>query len=150
MIETLKDVGAILGCIVTAITLLGIIIKPIRQWTINQILRVVHHDEYREQLTTHTENINELKDFIRHHCEESSTIFQEIRDSMRKNDAGTMNSLRYQLYEKTEEIFNRGYIKEKERELLTDMHEAYENLRGNSYITDRVKRALGMETKQND
>lgn len=147
MVETLKLVGAILSCLVSAATLISIIIKPIRKWIVDKILEAVRHDEYQGQLDSHTKTINDLSEFMKQHAEESVTIFQEIRDNMLKNNEGTKNSLRYQLYEKTEEIFERGYIKEKERELLTDMHEAYEGLRGNSYITDRVHRAFEMETR---
>lgn len=145
--EIFQNIATVVGCISACITLLFAIIKPLRKWVTNRILRIVNHDEYRTQLASHTENINELKEFMMHHCEESNVIFQEIRDSMQKNNEATMNGLRYQLYEKTEEIFNRGYIKEKERELLTDMHDAYKGLHGNSYITDRIDRAFKMNTR---
>jgi hypothetical protein len=140
MIDIFKNIETVVGCIVTIMGLLTLIIKPIRKWIIEKIRSIVHHDEY-------TNNITELKELFLTHINESTGIFQDIRDSMQANNDGTLNSLRYQIYELTEIIFERGYIKEKERELLTDMHTAYRKLGGNSYISDRVNRAFHMETR---
>ena len=144
MVDIIKNIEAVVGLIVTIITLLTLIIKPIRKWCITKARNIVTDNEHKQQVNN---NIVALKELFADHLTESTDIFRDIRNKLQANNDGTLNGLRYQIYELTEIIFERGYIKEKERELLTDMHTAYHNLGGNSYVSDRVARALEMETR---
>lgn len=75
MIETAKNIAAVVGCVLSAITLSGIIFKPIRKQIVNYIKTQSGKSELEQKL----ENIQEM---LQQHIDDDKVFKQRMDDSM--------------------------------------------------------------------
>ncbi|MPM04291.1 hypothetical protein SDC9_50567 [bioreactor metagenome] len=75
MIETVKNIAAIIGCILSVLTLLGIIAKPLRVSLIGYIKSQAGKSETDRQLI-------EIHTMLQHHIDDDKVFKQRMEDSM--------------------------------------------------------------------
>lgn len=127
--ETIQFIGACIGYTVSAITLMSLIIKPIRTKIINRIKGINQTDSTIEALMHIDERLG------------------KVEDRLGKIAEGTQASLRNNILQLVDSCLARGYITTVDRMNLKDMYNAYHNLGGDTYATERCNLALQLPTK---
>lgn len=127
--ETIQFIGACIGYTVSAITLMSLIIKPIRTKIINRIKGINQTDSTIEALMRIDERLG------------------KVEDRLEKIAEGTQASLRNNILQLVDSCLARGYITTVDRMNLKDMYNAYHNLGGDTYATERCNLALQLPTK---
>lgn len=127
--ETIQFIGACIGYTVSAITLMSLIIKPIRTKIINRIKGINQTDSTIEALMRIDERLD------------------KVEDRLEKIAEGTQASLRNNILQLVDSCLARGYITTVDRMNLKDMYNAYHNLGGDTYATERCNLALQLPTK---
>ena len=127
--ETIQFIGACIGYTVSAVTLISLIIKPIRTKIINHIKGINQTDSTIEAL----KRIDDRLD--------------KVEDRLEKIAEGTQASLRNNILQLVDSCLERGYITTGDRMNLKDMYNAYHNLGGDTYATERRNLALLLPTK---
>lgn len=127
--ETIQFIGACIGYTVSAITLMSLIIKPIRTKIINRIKGINQTDSTIEALMRIDERLD------------------KVEDRLGKIAEGTQASLRNNILQLVDSCLARGYITTVDRMNLKDMYNAYHNLGGDTYATERCNLALQLPTK---
>lgn len=127
--ETVQFIGACIGYTVSAITLLTLIIKPIRTKLIGWMKGINETDETAESI----HRIEEMQN-------QQSALLAQIAE-------GTQASLRNNILQLVDTCLAREYITTVDRMNLKDMYAAYHNLGGDTYATERCNLALDLPTK---
>ena len=127
--ETIQFIGACIGYTVSAVTLISIIIKPIRTKIINHIKGINQTDSTIEALRRIDERLD------------------KVEDRLDKIAEGTQASLRNNILQLVDLCLARGCITTVDRMNLKDMYSAYHNLGGDTYATERCNLALQLPTR---
>lgn len=125
----IQFIGACIGYTVSALTLISLIIKPIRTKIVNRIKGINQTDSTIEAL----KHINVRLDKIEERLDEIAE--------------GTQASLRNNILQLVDSCLARGYISTIDKMNLKDMYSAYHNLGGDTYATERCNLALQLPTK---
>lgn len=127
--EIVQFIGACIGYTVSGLTLISLIVRPIRIKIINKIKGINQTDSTIEAL----KRIDERLD--------------KVEDRLDKIAEGTQASLRNNILQLVDICLLRGYITTVDRMNLKDMYSAYHNLGGDTYATERCNLALQLPTK---
>lgn len=127
--EIVQFIGACIGYTVSGLTLISLIVRPIRIKIINKIKGINQTDSTIEAL----KRIDERLD--------------KVEDRLDKIAEGTQASLRNNILQLVDICLSRGYITTVDRMNLKDMYSAYHNLGGDTYATERCNLALQLPTK---
>ena len=122
--ETVQFIGACIGYTVSALTLLSLIIKPIRIKIVNRIKGINNTDSTAEALIR-------IEDKLKEQDEKIAKIAQ-----------GSQASLRNSILQLVDKCLSKENISSIEKMNLKDMYEAYHNLGGDTYATTRYELAL--------
>lgn len=125
----IQFIGACIGYTVSALTLISLIIKPIRTKIVNRIKGINQTDSTIEAL----KHINVQLDKVEERLDEIAE--------------GTQASLRNNILQLVDSCLARGYISTIDKMNLKDMYSAYHNLGGDTYATERCNLALQLPTK---
>lgn len=134
-IETIQFVGACIGYTVSAVTLIALIVKPIRTKVVNWIKGINNTDDT-------SENIKKIEETQR----QQGQLLSLIAD-------GAQAGLRNDILQLTNTCLRQGYITTTNRMNLKDMYTAYHNLGGDTYATEIYNLALMLpieEVNSND
>lgn len=96
-IEIVKDVASVIGCIISFITLMGIVVKPIRSAIVKKIIAITHTEQIQKQeqkLAEEDEKINKLTVI----CEQNVECTKELKQMIFANESDRLRG----------EIFNCG------------------------------------------
>lgn len=77
-IEIVKDIASVIGCVISFITLISIIVKPIRNAVIKKVITITHTDQIQQQerkLAEEDEKINKLTII----CEQNAKSIKELK-----------------------------------------------------------------------
>lgn len=101
-IETIKNISSVIGCILSAITLCGILIKPLRKAIINKINKWFNKEYYDNAIKEQNEIIQEQNEAIQKEDEaiqqineklnQLVDIVSELSDRIFKNEADRLRS----------------------------------------------------------
>lgn len=127
--ETIQFIGACIGYTVSAITLITLIVKPIRTSLIGWIKGVNKTDDT-------SESIKRIEETQRQQGELLALIAE-----------GSVANLRNNILQLTGACLEQGYISTVDRMNLKDMYDAYHKLGGDTYATERRNLALELPTK---
>jgi len=127
--ETVQFIGACIGYTVSALTLLSLLIKPIRIKIIDRIKGINQTDSTIESLKRIEERLDS----------------QEAQ--LEKIAQGSQASLRNNILQLVDMCLAKGYITAIEKLNLIDMYNAYHNLGGDTYVTARYELALELEER---
>lgn len=127
--ETIQFIGACVGYSVSAITLLSLLISPIRVKIIEVVKGINHTDSTIESLKRIEERLD----------------IQETK--LDKIAQGSQASLRNNILQLVDRCLAKGSITSIEKLNLIDMYSAYHDLGGDTYATARYKIALKLEEK---
>ena len=127
--ETIQFVGACIGYTVSAITLITLIVKPIRNKLIGWIKGVNETDSTSESLYRIEERLKEQE------------------DKLDKIAQGSQASLRNNILQLVDKCLEKESITAIEKLNLIDMYTAYHDLGGDTYATARYELALELEEK---
>lgn len=127
--EIIQFVGACIGYTASAITLITLIVKPIRVKLISWMKGVNKTDTTAEALQRIEERLDKQE------------------DKLERIALGNQASLRDGILQRVDECVSRGYITGLEKNNLIDMYEAYSNLGGDQYATDRYLLAKNLPQK---
>lgn len=78
IVEVIKNIGTVVGCIISCITLLSLLIKPIRQFIISKITKLSNKDIYDIEIKKQSDEIAKEKAEI----QEIKTTCNEIVDNV--------------------------------------------------------------------
>lgn len=127
--ETIQFVGACIGYTVSAITLITLIVKPIRTKLIGWIKGVNETDSTSESLYRIEERLKEQE------------------DKLDKIAQGSQAGLRNNILQLVDKCLEKESITAIEKLNLIDMYTAYHDLGGDTYATARYELALELEEK---
>lgn len=127
--ETIQFIGACIGYTVSGLTLISLIVRPIRIKIINKIKGINQTDSTIESLQR---------------IERDLTI---QKDKLDKIAIGSQASLRNSIIQLAEKCLARGYITTIEKLNIIDMYNAYHDLGGDTYVTDRYELVLELPEK---
>lgn len=122
--ETVQFIGVCIGCTVSALTLLSLIIKPIRVKIVNRIKGISNTDSTTEALMRIEKKL------------------KEENEKIAKIAQGSQASLRNSILQLVDRCLSKESITSIEKMNLKDMYEAYHNLGGDTYATTRYELAL--------
>lgn len=125
----IQFIGACIGYTVSALTLISLIIKPIRTKIVNRIKGINQTDSTIEALKHIDVRLDKVEERL-----------DEIAE-------GTQASLRNNILQLVDSCLARGYISTIDKMNLKDMYSAYHNLGGDTYATERCNLALQLPTK---
>lgn len=127
--ETIQFVGACIGYTVSALTLISLIVKPIRIKLISWIKGVNKTD-------TTADALNRIE-----------ARLDKQEDKLDKIALGSQASLRNNILQLVDKCLAKESITAIEKLNLIDMYNAYHDLGGDTYATARYKLALELEEK---
>lgn len=79
--EVVKDIAAIVGCIMTCLGLLTAIIKPLRQWLIDSFVRKAKDDKRDEAIAKMDKKIDKLLDSYQCLNDEVARVKENVLDN---------------------------------------------------------------------
>ena len=134
MTELIRTVGGVAGSIISVITLLTLIVKPMRdgfrRWIYQIAAQSDDHVSKNDML--------EIKDILNHQSEQNEKILCELEDT--KHDMAIMkDGTKSTLKNMISGLYNAGRatktISANDRESLVHLYETYHALGGNHYTT---------------
>lgn len=134
MTEVIRTIGGVAGSIISVITLLTLIVKPMRdgfrRWVYQIAAQSDDHVSKNDML--------EIKGILKHQSEQNEQILCELEDT--KNDMAILkDSTRSTMKNMISSIYNTGRATKKisvnDRESLVHLYETYHALGGNNYTT---------------
>lgn len=121
--NTAKNIGAIAGCVISCVTLLGLSIKPIRQ----KISKLIQNESHSGELE---DKIDKIATLIEEHTKQDEEKQQAIAN---QNEA-----IKCLLRDSITKIYYKNLpykeIKAYELEDLAQLYKSYIKLDGNSYV----------------
>lgn len=139
-IELFKSISAVVGCILTCISLVTLLCKPVRNKFIGWIRKNTNISEAEKSINELRNNLTKLSEAVQQHLANSEKFQNEIREEFKTVNQEILRLadndvlvLRDCILEKYFECKNRGYVEEHERESIAAMHERYIEKGGNSY-----------------
>lgn len=136
VVEIIKIIGFCIGYILSAITLVTLICKPIRVRFIKWVRNQNETDETQDRLI-------KIEQMLQSHIE-ADVDKQEV---LTRLSEATKASLRNDILHLCDICLERGSITSVEKLNLIDMYKEYHNLGGNTYCTDRYELAKGLPEK---
>lgn len=128
MVDDLKTVASICGCLSTIITLITIVIKPIRNRFICWISQTSDKDNLNKKL-------DKLTTLVEKQAEQNEKISVELDKQSLALQATLRNSI-LNIYNTRMEL---GYITLFEKQNIVKLYENYTALNGNSFIHDCIE-----------
>ena len=134
MLELVKIVGSIAAALMSLITLLSCLIKPIREMFKSWIRRVVESGENR----TSPDAITDIKELLAEQKTSTEQMLAEI-EHVNKDISLLKSSTKSTIKNMISDIYGRGRktqtLSANDRESLTHLYDAYHALGGNHYTT---------------
>ncbi len=90
VIDIIKNIATVVGCVISCITLLGILIKPIRQFVITKITDISNKNIYEVEIKKQNEEIEEEKteiQEIKNTCDDIVSSVQEVKNLVFQNES---------------------------------------------------------------
>lgn len=127
--DAIQSVGAYAGAIVTIIGLVVMIIKPVRKYFVDFIVKTTNSDDTAQTLTQILDSVNKLST---QNTLQSEALLCVIRNTI------------VHLYYQYKPI---GEISAYEKENIEKLYKTYTALGGNSFVTNCVEEMRKMPTK---
>lgn len=134
--EAIKIVGSCLGYTLSAITLITMIVKPIRNKFIRWVKQTGDVDTTKLELT-------EIKNMLQTHINADV----EKQETLKRLAEAEKASLRNSILHLCDLCLKRNSITSIEKLNLIDMYTEYHNLGGDTYCTDRYELTLDLPEK---
>lgn len=138
--ERIQFVGACIGYTVSALTLISLIVKPIRTRLIGWIKGVNNTDENGEALARIEARLDQQERNFNERLDKQE-------DKLDKIAQGSQASLRNNILQLVDKCLAKENITAIEKLNLIDMYNAYHDLGGDTYATARYEMALELEEK---
>lgn len=142
--ERIQFVGACIGYTVSALTLISLIVKPIRTRLIPRLIGWIKG-------VNKTDENSEMLARIEARLDQQERNFNERldkqEDKLDKIALGSQASLRNNILQLVDKCLAKESITAIEKLNLIDMYNAYHDLGGDTYATARYKLALELEEK---
>ena len=134
MTEAIKVIGGVAGSIISIITLMTLIIKPMR----NGFRRWIYQIAAQSDDHVSRADMTEIKDILKHQSKQNEQILCELEET--KSDMAILkDSTRSTMKNMISSIYNTGRATRKisvnDRESLVHLYETYHALGGNNYTT---------------
>lgn len=134
MTEVIRTIGGVAGSIISVITLLTLIVKPMRDGFRRWIYQIAAQSDDHVSKN----DMMEIKGILKHQSEQNEQILCELEDT--KNDMAILkDSTRSTMKNMISSIYNTGRATKKisvnDRESLVHLYETYHALGGNNYTT---------------
>lgn len=100
-IDVIKDIAAVVGCIISCITLSGFLIKPIRQFFVKKVSELSNRDLYEAEIKKQSKELADEKDEmqdIKNSCNAIAKSVEELKILVFQNEADRLRG----------ELFNCG------------------------------------------
>lgn len=142
-VEIIKLIGAMIGYILSAITLTTMIVKPIRKRFINWLKNICGMGVIESNLTEIKSEFSEIKAMLQTHIEADTDKSQMLKRLAEAEKAALRNSI----LQLCDICLRRESITSVEKLNLIDMYGEYHNLGGDTYCTDRYEITLDLPEK---
>lgn len=146
LMETMKNLAAMAGYIITLTTLFGLVCKPIRESILNKFTQTSQIKEILEALQDLNDQVKSLNEELNKQVKELRSSIIEIEAQQQDDIEATKCSLRNtitHLYYKYTRI---GEIPALERENVSMLCKAYFALGGNSYVQSCYEEIMDLPT----
>lgn len=142
-IEIIKLIGAMIGYILSTITLTTMIVKPIRKRFINWLKNICGTGVIESNLTEIKSEFGEIKAMLQTHIEADTDKSELLKRLAEAEKAALRNSI----LQLCDICLKRESITSVEKLNLIDMYREYHNLGGDTYCTDRYEITLDLPEK---
>ena len=135
--------GSCVGAVLSIITLLTLIIKPLRSKFAKWVTKTANTDEFTEKFDDINEKIDKLTELVEKTIQQNEQLQEEIDKQSKALQASLRNSILNLYYKSTE----KGSLTMFEKQNLTMLYDNYKNLKGNSFISDCVEELKNLPIK---
>lgn len=152
-----KNIATVVGCILTCITFVTLLCKPLRNKFIEWIRKTSNISESEKAIKELRKNFDEMNQTIRQHLEDSTQFRKEIKDQfdnlnqeisrLTGNDVLVLRDRILEIYFKAKE---RGYMEDRERETMAALHNQYVQEGGNSYEHVIYTEGMALPSRPNE
>ena len=155
MIEVIKNIAAVVGCVLSCISLLTIIIKPMRKKIINWIAEVADKPETVNAINELRNQMGAIQLQIEQNAEERRQQITNLKnqiDSIMQFDRKNHEALKDMIRERIVSVYYANLehktLHFEEWETVSELNGSYEELGGNSFVKGLVKQMSGWEIIQ--
>lgn len=138
MIEVVKDVAAVVGCVLSCASLVTLIVKPIRKRVVAFISQSAKTDEL-ERLSTKFDSFSaKMLDEIERVSKENQMQSEKLDLCIGANQAALGNSIKH-IYEKYRPEHQ---LPLHEKAAIVALHDSYKSVGGNHYVDELFKEMM--------
>ncbi len=134
--EIIKIIGSCIGYVISAITLITIIIKPLRKKFIEWVKQTGDVNATKSELF-------EIKNMLQAHLDTD----KDKQELLKRLAEAEKASLRNSILHLCDACLKKESITSIEKLNLIDMYKEYHNLGGDTYCTDRYELTLSLQEK---
>lgn len=153
--EVIKNIAAIVGCVLSCISLLTLIIKPIRTKIINWVAEIADKSETASMLTEMQKQINCLHKQMQENAEENRKHNEEMQakiDSIVKADKKSNEALKDIIRERIVSTYycnlQTNKLHYEEWETVSELADSYFDLGGNHFVKSLMDKMSAWEIVQ--
>ena len=146
MIEVIKNIAAVVGCVLSCISLLTVIVKPMRQKVINWVAEVADKPETVNAINELRNQIGTMQLQIEQNAEERRQQIANLKDQIesiiqfdRKNHEALKDMIRERIVSVYYANLEHKTLHFEEWETVSELNSSYEELGGNSFVKGLVK-----------
>lgn len=143
--EVVKNIAAIVGCVLSCLSLLTIIIRPLRKGAINWVANIAEKSETNDAIADLKNEMNDIKKKIEDSAAESRKHYQELQakiDSITNTEKKSNKALKDIIRESIVNIYYSNLPKKQlhyeEWETVSELSKSYFDLDGNHFVKGLV------------
>lgn len=146
MIEVIKNIAAIVGCVLSCISLLTIIVKPMRKTVINWIAEVADKPETVNAINELRSQMNTMQLKMEQNAEERRQQITNLKDQIdsiiqfdMKNHKALKDMIRERIVSMYYANLEHKTLHFEEWETVSQLNSSYESLNGNTFVKGLIK-----------
>lgn len=146
MIEVIKNIAAVVGCVLSCISLLTVVIKPMRKAVINWVAEAADKPEtvnaikeLRDQMVAMQLRIDQSAEERRHQIANLKDQIESIIQFDLKNHEALKDMIRERIVSVYYANLEHKTLHFEEWETVSELNRSYESLGGNTFVKGLIK-----------
>lgn len=138
ILSIIKDVGSVVGVVLSCITLLTLAVKPLRTSVVRFVERISGSNETDRRLNEMTQSIQDMREALNHHITSSSAFHETIMEdiaALKEADAAELGNTIKHIYNKYKDA---KALPEREYEVLLKLYHSYHDVLLGNGVVERM------------
>ena len=144
MMEIIKDVAAVVGCILSCVSLATIIFKPIRKAFVNAVANIADTSEEKEFRDEILKEISSLHNKV----DQMQVQVNQINNNEQKSEKALTDMIRERIVEIYYANLNTKKLHYEEWETINALFDSYSTFHGNSFVKGLIDQMSHWEITQ--